>query len=66
LQEAQRHERMALLFGSEGRGLQPEWVALCDRRITLPMHPGTDSLNVAVASGIFLYHFMRDSRSRSS
>ena len=29
------------------------------RRVTIPMHHGTDSLNVAVAAGIFLYHFTR-------
>jgi tRNA G18 (ribose-2'-O)-methylase SpoU len=27
--------------------------------VTLPMELGTDSLNVAVAAGIFLYHFSR-------
>jgi tRNA G18 (ribose-2'-O)-methylase SpoU len=56
---ANRRPRMALLFGSEGRGLAQAWVDICDRRVTLPMHAGTDSLNVAVASGIFLYHFAR-------
>ena len=29
------------------------------REITLPMSGGTDSLNVAVAAGVFLYHFCR-------
>lgn len=50
-------ERVALLFGSEGHGLSQEWIDRCERRVTLPMQKGTDSLNVAVASGIFLYHF---------
>lgn len=49
----------ALVFGNEDSGLQPEWTNLCDRRITIPMHGGTDSLNVAVAAGVFLYHFQR-------
>lgn len=48
---------MALLFGCEGHGLSAEWISLCPRRVTIPMRAGTDSLNVAVASGIFLYHF---------
>jgi tRNA G18 (ribose-2'-O)-methylase SpoU len=27
--------------------------------VTIPMKLGTDSLNVAVAAGVFLYHFTR-------
>ena len=50
-----RPARLALLVGSEGHGLGPRWIAHCDRRVTIPMRPGTDSLNVAVATGIFLY-----------
>jgi tRNA G18 (ribose-2'-O)-methylase SpoU len=52
--------RTALLFGSEGFGLTPHWLALCDRRVTIPMRPGVDSLNVNVAAGIFLYHWLSD------
>lgn len=48
----------ALLFGSEGFGLAPQWLALCDRRVTIPMQPGVDSLNVNVAAGIFLYRWL--------
>jgi tRNA G18 (ribose-2'-O)-methylase SpoU len=54
--------RTALLFGSEGFGLAPHYLALCDRRVTIPMRPGVDSLNVNVAAGIFLYHWFRDRR----
>ncbi|CAN5690446.1 RNA methyltransferase [soil metagenome] len=52
-------ERVAILFGNEAQGLSPEHVALCDRRVTIPMKRGTDSLNVAVAAGVFLYHFSK-------
>lgn len=51
-----RRPRLALLFGNEAHGLGPEWLDLCDRRLTIPMQDA-DSLNVAVAAGIFLYHF---------
>jgi tRNA G18 (ribose-2'-O)-methylase SpoU len=54
-----RPPRFALLFGNEAQGLPPEIVQACDRRITIPMKLGTDSLNVMVAAGIFLYHFTR-------
>lgn len=52
-----RNERTALLFGSERDGLSPDVLAVCDRQVGVPMAPGTDSVNVAVASGIFLYAY---------
>jgi tRNA G18 (ribose-2'-O)-methylase SpoU len=51
--------RAAILFGSEGHGLDPVLVALCKQRVTILMRRGTDSLNVAVAAGIILHHAMR-------
>jgi tRNA G18 (ribose-2'-O)-methylase SpoU len=57
LNQAARPARFGLLFGSEPQGLGAQWVAACDRRITIPMHWGTDSLNVAAATAVFLYHF---------
>ena len=57
LATAARPSRLALLFGNEAQGLSPQQVALCSRRITIPMRLGTDSLNVAVAAGVFLFHF---------
>lgn len=59
LGKCSRPARCVLLFGSEGHGLTEAWARFADRRATIPMPPGTDSLNVAVASGIFLYHFTR-------
>jgi tRNA G18 (ribose-2'-O)-methylase SpoU len=66
LDDALPSKRQALLFGNEAHGLKPEWIKACSRRVTLPMLCGTDSLNVAVASGIFLYHFTRPNKRRSS
>jgi tRNA G18 (ribose-2'-O)-methylase SpoU len=47
-----------LFLGSEAHGLEPPWLALCDRRLTIPMRPGAESLNVAVAAGIALYQLL--------
>jgi tRNA G18 (ribose-2'-O)-methylase SpoU len=55
----QRPDRLALVFGSESAGLSAEWTARCDRRLTIPMRAGAESLNVAVAAGIILYHVSR-------
>lgn len=49
----------AVLFGNEFEGLDAEWVAFCDHRLTIPMQPGTDSLNLGVAAGVFLYEMTR-------
>ncbi len=49
--------RLGLLFGNEGFGLDDSLIQMCTQRVTIPMQGGTDSLNVAVASGLFLYHF---------
>jgi len=54
-----RGPRLGLLFGNEGHGLAQNWQDCCNRRVTIPMRLQTDSLNVAVASGIFLYHFTK-------
>ena len=54
---AMRTSRLGLLFGNEADGLAPEWVEFCDDRVTIPMGPQADSLNVAVSAGIFLHWF---------
>jgi tRNA G18 (ribose-2'-O)-methylase SpoU len=54
---AQRLPRLALFFGSEGHGLEERWLMLSDQRVTLAMQRNTDSLNVATATGVFLYHY---------
>lgn len=55
-----RRERLALVLGNEAQGLSPQVVAMCDRRVTIPMKLGTDSLNVAIAAAVCLYHFCRE------
>jgi len=61
LQQAARMSRQAILLGSEGHGLGDEWLKLSTRRITLAMQSGIDSLNVAIATAVFLYHFTSQS-----
>jgi tRNA G18 (ribose-2'-O)-methylase SpoU len=57
LHSAKRGDRVGLVFGNEAQGLPDEIITTCDRRVTIPMKLGTDSLNVAVAAGVFLFHF---------
>lgn len=60
LAAAPRSDRIAILFGSEAHGLSREIVSQCDRHVTIPMRLGTDSLNVAIAAAVFMYHFTRE------
>jgi tRNA G18 (ribose-2'-O)-methylase SpoU len=57
LEQLDRPGRLAILLGNESSGLDDQWIEMCDRRVTIPMNPHADSLNVAVATGILLYHF---------
>jgi len=48
-----------LVIGSEGRGLDSAVLSECQEQITIPQAGVTESLNVAVASGIILAEFKR-------
>jgi tRNA G18 (ribose-2'-O)-methylase SpoU len=52
---AQRHERLALLLGTEGAGLSPAVLAEADVQVRIPLAAGVDSLNVAAAAAIAFY-----------
>ena len=47
--------RVALLVGGEGPGLDDQVTRQCDDRVTIPMTPPVESLNVAVAGAILVY-----------
>jgi len=47
--------KVALVLGSEGHGLSPRWEQSADRRATIPMQEGIDSLNVAAATAVACY-----------
>ncbi len=46
---------LALILGSEGHGLSRRWESAADRRATIPMAAGIDSLNAAAASAVACY-----------
>lgn len=52
---AEGHEKLALVFGAEGDGITPTTDRLLDRRVTIPMAGGVDSLNVAAATAVTFY-----------
>jgi tRNA G18 (ribose-2'-O)-methylase SpoU len=50
-------ERTILIMGNEYDGVSAEVQSATASKLTIPMLNGTDSLNVAVSSGIFLHHY---------
>jgi TrmH family RNA methyltransferase len=46
---------VTFVLGAEREGLPPEVVAGCDEVVTIPVAPGVESLNVAVAGALALY-----------
>jgi len=53
----------ALIVGSESAGLSAEEIKAADIAARIPMKGSTESLNVAVAAGIFLYESLRQRES---
>lgn len=51
----QELNRAIFVVGNEAHGIPAEWIASTDRRVTLPMPGGTESLNAAVAGSLALY-----------
>ena len=49
----------AIIMGSEGKGISQSMLALSDERAAIPMTGEITSLNVSVASAIFMYEAVR-------
>ena len=54
--------KLALVMGSEGKGLRRLVSEGCDGFVSIPMGGHIDSLNVSVAAGILLYEVRRQGR----
>ncbi len=57
-QRFDRHDyapRTIVMVGEERKGLTDAQRALCDTTLAIPMTPGTDSLNLGVATSLLLY-----------
>lgn len=52
-------EPVAIVMGSEEKGVYPSLMKICDEKIKIPMKGGFESLNVSVATGIILYEAMK-------
>lgn len=50
---------VALVLGSEQKGLSPFWAEHADLKVRIPMHGKVDSLNVSTCASIIIYETLR-------
>ena len=50
-------EKNAIVFGNEGHGVSEEILKISNEKVIIPIYGKAESLNVALASGIFLYKY---------
>jgi 23S rRNA (guanosine2251-2'-O)-methyltransferase len=55
-------QRLALVMGSEGKGLRRLTREACDELVSLPMQGSVESLNISVATAVCLYEIRRQHR----
>jgi len=54
--------RALLIIGNEGAGIRQSIIEIADRKISIPISLGVESLNAAVAGSIILFEFQKLSR----
>ncbi len=52
-------EKTAVAIGSEGSGLSPDMLERCAGQMIIPMSPGSESLNAAVAAAVIMWEMVR-------
>ncbi|MDB5252950.1 MAG: methyltransferase [Flaviaesturariibacter sp.] len=50
---------VAIVMGSEDKGIYPALLKICDEQVRIPMAGEFESLNVSVATGMILYEVMK-------
>ncbi|MDE7171571.1 MAG: RNA methyltransferase [Oscillospiraceae bacterium] len=53
-------DRAAVIIGSEGRGVSPQALELCQKTVKIPMRARCESLNAAVAASVVLWEMSRN------
>ncbi len=54
--------RAAVAVGNEGSGLTEELLSRCEGKLIIPMTPGSESLNAAVAASLVMWEMARSDR----
>ncbi|WP_185863364.1 TrmH family RNA methyltransferase [Blattabacterium cuenoti] len=56
------YKNIALVFGSENKGVSNIWLKKANRIITIPMFGNVDSLNVSTAMSVIIYEIIRQKK----
>lgn len=57
--DAEKSNRLALVMGSEGKGMRRLTREACDELVSIPMQGSIESLNISVATAVCLYEIRR-------
>nr|MBD3623380.1 TrmH family RNA methyltransferase [Sunxiuqinia sp.] len=60
--EVEEHDRLALVFGNEVKGVQQKVIDLCDGAIEIPQFGIKHSFNISVSAGIVLWDLFKKFR----
>ena len=61
-----REQSLALVMGSEGKGMRRLTREACDELVSIPMQGSVESLNISVATAVCLYEIRRQQAASSS
>lgn len=61
-QKIKKIENYALIMGNEGQGVSTELLAKTVQNIYIPIKGAAESLNVAIAAGILMYHLENETK----
>ncbi|MFC2099194.1 23S rRNA (guanosine(2251)-2'-O)-methyltransferase RlmB [Bacteroidota bacterium] len=57
--QADFKDPLAIIMGSEEKGIHPSILALCDQEVNIPVYGSIASLNVSVAASLLMYEAVR-------
>ena len=66
MHDADLQTGIAIMMGGEGAGLPQHLIDAADARVSIPMHPKVESLNVAVAAALLVYEARRQRHQREA
>lgn len=58
-QQVEKMSDFALVMGNEGQGMAPELLTMTDQNLYIPIKGQAESLNVAIAAGILMFHLLK-------
>lgn len=60
LNSLKANDKIAIIIGNEGSGVNPDLLSLCDAKVNIKMNPKCESLNAGVCASIIMYEVNND------